>query len=879
MSPKMKYIFLVLAWIVAGPAKSYGQPGNVWVFGTHAGIDFNSGNPVVTLTAITGFGEANASVCDADGNLLFYTEGSKVWNRNHILMPNGINLTPISVPSSMGALSSVTTSTAQGAVIVPMPDSANKYYIFSLTSHELQADAGKLYYSILDMNLNGGMGDIEPGQKGVFLSSELSESMVTTIGDACNIWLITRSKNGLIYKAYEITNTGINTTPVLSNVGASLDENDLGFHLAVSPNRKLLSSGKTLYHFNAVTGELSDPVALFPNPATNDTVTYGLCFSPDNSKLYVDVQQTFWANSHILQFDLSSGNAAAINASALNIGYPFSATDLKIAPDGKIYFISMGGDVGNLPVTALGRIEQPNLAGTACQYVVNALSLNLNCAAYFGLPSVVPVFKRDTVIQAQSVLAPCFTNEITLAPVNGGNDFLWSDGTTGNQLTVNQSGTYHVSYKEAPCIYHRDTFHVTMRSLVPAAGFTRSGCIGDSIDMAWVSPAPNDNYTYQYTWKNATGIVLQSTIHAQGDTLKNIPPGTYTLNMNGGNGCDSTFVFHLPEPGRAAFTADTLICTGETINFYNSSTDNYFTIWAWDFGDGTTATVKDPIHRFQEAGSYAVRLIAEKSPCKDTTYLQIIVDTVSQVQVTKERNNICKGEKIKLELQPDSTASSYLWDFGDNTTWLMQPEDNIAEHAYEQTGILYLNLIARFRACPDIYYRDSVNIYDYPHVDLGKDSSLCINGHAITLYNRAAQEPGAQYLWNTGDRSANISVVHPGKYSLTMTNEHGCATTEVVTVTKDCYIDIPNAFTPDGDGRNDYFFPRQMLSRSVKKFNMQVFNRWGQPVFETNRTDGRGWDGKFNNQEQPGGVYIYLVEVETEGMPAEKYQGNVTLIR
>jgi gliding motility-associated-like protein len=876
----MRYIFLFLAWTLVIITKSYGQQGNVWVFGSHAGIDFNSGSPVVTLTAIEGFGEANASVCDADGQLLFYTEGSKVWNRNHLLMSNGSDLTPISVPSSMSALSSVTTSTAQGAVIVPMPDSPNKYYIFSLTSFELQGDAGKLYYSILDMNLDGGMGNIVPGQKGIFLSSGLSESMVATLGDACNVWLITRSANGLVYKAYEITTTGINLVPVLSNIGTNLNENDLGFHLAVSPNRKLFSSGRALYYFDALTGELSGPISLFPNPLSNDTVTYGVCFSADNSKLYVNVQQSFWANSHTFQFDLSSGNAAAINTSAVHVGYPFSATDLKMGPDGKIYFISMGGDVGNLPVTTLGRIEQPNLAGTACQYVVNALPLNLNCAAYFGLPSVVPVFKRDTLIQAQSVVAPCFIDEIILSPLVGGNNFLWSDGTTGDQLTVNQSGTYYVSCKEAPCNYHVDTFHVTMRSLVPVTGFSNPGCIGDSIGIAWVSPAPNDNHVYQYTWKNLDGTLLRSANHSLGDTLKNLPPGTYTARMSGANGCDTTFMFNLPEPGRASFTADTIICIGDALNFHNTSTNDYFTAWAWDFGDGMNASVYEPVHTFQAAGNYQVRLIANKEPCVDTAYLQIIVDPVSQVLVTKEKDNICKGDKIKFIPQQDSTVISYLWNFGDGTEWLIQSGNNVAEHAYAEAGIMYLNLTAHFRACPDINYQDSVMVYSYPYLDLGQDSSLCINGHAISLYNHAVQEPGAyQYLWSTGEQTSNISVVHPDEYSLTMINEHGCATTAVVTVKKDCYIDIPNAFTPNEDGQNDYFFPRQMLSHKVKKFTMQVLNRWGQLVFETNRTDGRGWDGKFNNQDQPEGVYIYLIAVEVESAPPEKYQGNVTLIR
>jgi gliding motility-associated-like protein len=876
----MRYTFLFLAWVLIATTKSYGQLENVWVFGSHAGIDFNSGSPVVTLTAIEGFGEANASVCDADGHLLFYTEGSKVWNRNHVLMSNGSDLTPISVPSSMSALSSVTTSTAQGAVIVPMPDNPNKYYIFSLTSYELQGDRGKLYYSILDMSLNGGLGNIVAGQKGIFLDSSLSESMVATLGDECNIWLITRSANGLVYKAYEITTTGINPVPVLSNVGTDLDENDLGFRLAVSPDRKRLSSGKTLYHFNGLTGELSDPVTLFPNPVTNDTVTYGLCFSSDNSKLYVDVQQSFWANSHILQFDLSSGNAAVINASAINVGYPFTATDLKMGPDGKIYFISMGGDIGNLPVTTLGRINNPNLAGTACQYVVNALPFNLNCAAYFGLPSVVPVFKRDTLIQAQSVLVPCFTNEITLSAISEGYNFLWSDGTTGNQLTVNQSGMYYVSYREAPCKYHVDTFHITMRSLVPAAGFNNPGCIGDSTGVAWVSPAPNDNYIYQYTWRNSVGTILQSSNHSLGDTLKNLPPGTYTASMSGGNGCDTTFIFNLPEPGQASFTADTIICIGDALNFQNTSTNNYFTTWAWDFGDGVSASVSEPVHVFQAAGNYRVRLIATKEPCRDTAYLRIIVDPVSQILITKEKDNICKGDKIKFVPQQDSTIVSYLWNFGDGTEWLIQSGSSFMEHRYEKTGIMNINLTAHFRACPDINYQDSVTVYPYPYVDLGKDSSLCINGNAITLYNQAEQEPGVyQYSWNTGEQTPSISVVHPGEYKLTMINEHGCATTNVIVVKKDCYLDIPNAFTPNEDGQNDYFFPRQILSRRVKKFTMQILNRWGQLVFETNRADGRGWDGKLNNQDQPEGVYIYLIVVEIDNAPLEKYQGNVTLIR
>src|SRR5690606_23081679 len=112
----------------------------------------------------------------------------------------------------------------------------------------------------------------------------------------------------------------------------------------------------------------------------------------------------------------------------------------------------------------------------------------------------------------------------------------------------------------------------------------------------------------------------------------------------------------------------------------------------------------------------------------------------------------------------------------------------------------------------------------------------------------------------TGDTTEILKVVHPGIYTLSVsTKPIGCTTTESITIHKDCYIDIPNAFTPNGDGSNDYFFPRQLLSESLSHFHMQVYNRWGQLLFETNNLNGRGWDGRLNGKNQPTGVYLYRI--------------------
>jgi gliding motility-associated-like protein len=98
-------------------------------------------------------------------------------------------------------------------------------------------------------------------------------------------------------------------------------------------------------------------------------------------------------------------------------------------------------------------------------------------------------------------------------------------------------------------------------------------------------------------------------------------------------------------------------------------------------------------------------------------------------------------------------------------------------------------------------------------------------------------------------------------------------------VARDCYLNIPNAFSPNGDGLNDYFIPREILSSGVKTFRMNIYNRWGENIFTTEQIDGRGWDGKFNGKLQNMGVYVYLIDVEFINKVKKTYKGNVTLMR
>jgi gliding motility-associated-like protein len=135
-----------------------------------------------------------------------------------------------------------------------------------------------------------------------------------------------------------------------------------------------------------------------------------------------------------------------------------------------------------------------------------------------------------------------------------------------------------------------------------------------------------------------------------------------------------------------------------------------------------------------------------------------------------------------------------------------------------------------------------------------------------------------RWVWSTGEKTNAIKITTPGSYWARMIVD-GCTATDTIEVKQDCYIDIPNAFTPNGDGINDYFLPRPLLAKGLATFKLSIYNRWGQLIFETEQIEGRGWDGKLNGVEQPEGVFVYKLDATFKDGQIENRQGNITLIR
>lgn len=463
------------------------QRENIWMFGDHIGFDFNGPVCLVSATPANGIkvGEPAATISDDQGQLLFYTNGEQIANRLHQVMPNGTSLI---VSQSLPPVPSpwqtyVSNFWGTGAtLIVPAPGSTSNYYVFSLTSRVIFPNSGRLYYSTVNMELDGGFGDVEPNMKCIQLDQGLNtglydypaygNQLTAVAGSQCNIWLLASSysqQSGIvILKAYNITRNGIDTVPVISTISSQIRNGDGGCSITVSPDRTKLAyaANATLFDFDACTGTIKNGI-----PLQYDGINPGIwkryasvAFSPDNSKLYASTFSGLNDYLGIDQYDISSGDSTTMVNSRIQRVDSFAEImggTLKLGPDDKIY-------VSNQSILSpylKGVIEQPNLSGMACQFVPNMpVFASGSRSSGLAFPNVVPIMiKQDTTISIYSdSMGLCNGSAILLqATDTTGSGYIWQDGPQGFYREISKPGTYRLTYTATcPCTFHIDSFIV-----------------------------------------------------------------------------------------------------------------------------------------------------------------------------------------------------------------------------------------------------------------------------------------------------------------------------------------------------------------------------------------------------------------------------------
>lgn len=337
--------------------------GKIWYFGSNAGLDFNSNPPSVLTNGQINTLEGTASIADENGSLLFYTDGVKVYSQNHTLMPNGAG--------GLGGNS----SSAQSAIVVPHPGNSNQYFIFTVSEYT----HSNLFYSIVDLSLNNGLGDVVANSKAISVLNDTGEYIQATPSADGTFWWILTHKNGTAdYYAFKLTPNGIDINqPVISVSGtASSSLGDIGFIKFNNPGNRMVRTSYIQHyfeisHFNNATGEVTNSISIPFQGA------YGAEFSPNNRFLYI----SGYSNSGLKQYDLEAGNTTSeIQATAYTYSNLINGA-IQAAPDGKIYSSRFGA-------SALDVISEPNFQGADANFQLNYQSLGSN-TAQLGLPNII----------------------------------------------------------------------------------------------------------------------------------------------------------------------------------------------------------------------------------------------------------------------------------------------------------------------------------------------------------------------------------------------------------------------------------------------------------------------------------------------------------
>jgi gliding motility-associated-like protein len=312
----------------------------------------------------------------------------------------------------------------------------------------------------------------------------------------------------------------------------------------------------------------------------------------------------------------------------------------------------------------------------------------------------------------------------------------------------------------------------------------------------------------------------------------------------------------------------------------------------WDFGDGTTSTAVNPgSHTYPTYGNYTIALTVRSNTCERTQFIPVVINPILPQLDFSFTESGCAPLTVHFtnhSLYAD--ASTYRWEFGTNqgTSQAINPTYTYNEPGLYSVTLYASNIIGEVVSIT----KGVIEVFETPIAQFTiKPNRVFIPGGKVFTNNRSLG--AGSYEWDFGDGQTSnlfepiISYTSSGIYSISLkaTNSDGCEDVAVlesiVQVEDGSHILLPNAFTPgkdgpgSGDGINDVFLP---LTRGVTEFQMLIFNRWGELLFES-RSVTDGWDGYYQGKLCQQDVYVYKITAKYENGDVISRSGDIHLMR
>jgi len=424
---------------------------------------------------------------------------------------------------------------------------------------------------------------------------------------------------------------------------------------------------------------------------------------------------------------------------------------------------------------------------------------------------------------------------------------------------------------------------------LPVAGFSAEPeCMGTPTAFNDLSDIPYgsvESWTYTF---NDNGVITNNSNPFY--TFSTFGIFNVNLEVSSDFGCtvDTTIPVTVYPVATVDFSA-TSVCLGSTTSFTDLSVipQGGIISWDWNFNDGATSTLQNAFHTYANAGLFNVNLsVTSDSGCVSDTIIEVEVFPVPDVDFSADVIEGCQPLPVQFTdlslINPGYVINWWLWDFGDgNTSAAQHPL-----HVYDTAGVFDVTLQAKTSNGCTVFLTDTAMITVHPKPVAGFAGTP---QHAEIIYpliEFTDLSSGAtfwQYDFGDSTSSALQSPDHfypdTGTYLIQqiVTTDFGCKDTAFFTV----YIApsftfyIPNTFTPNADGHNDFFFGTGI---GITGYEMRIFNRWGELIFasfdENEKWDGTLRSGKLAKQD----VYVYTFKVKDIFTSDHVYRGKVTLL-
>lgn len=425
-------------------------------------------------------------------------------------------------------------------------------------------------------------------------------------------------------------------------------------------------------------------------------------------------------------------------------------------------------------------------------------------------------------------------------------NYLWQNGSVDSIFTVTAPGSYWVQVKDACNNVFRDTIFISQAPpILFDIGPNLTKCNSDSLNIT--VPAGFMNYSwspnYNISKTNGQNVFIFPSV----DTM-------YKIAAEKTQGCfayDSIYI-NVNNSQPINLGTDTSFCAGNSVVL---NAGNGFLNYLWSSGQSTQSI------SVSNAGTYSV-IATDANNCSSKDTLKVLNVFNNLVLNLPKDSLLCKGSTKNLNA--GSALNSYLWNTGATTNSI----------SVTNVGIYWVDVIDN-NGCKGTDTTRITRLLALPTAFLQTDTVLC----SYSTLQLTSLYPYTSYFWSNGALQKSITISKAGTYWLRVTDNFNCTGIDTIIISpKQCLegLFIPNAFTPNKDGKNDLFRP--LLFGVVKKMKFVIYDRWGQKVYETSKIY-EGWNGKVSGKDTDTNLFIWTCEYQFEGQNKKFAKGTVVLIR